>query len=110
MKCPNCKAKLMPVAGEMFCLQCGTAVRVSYGADRDGPVIEETTDPILQRAITDARQHDVKFRLPVAMAEPARPVASFASMRSVLAPPRAAMAGGALALGGGSAAAGVIAA
>src|SRR5438132_1638415 len=97
MKCPICQAKLLPVDGELFCLQCGNAVAPKMGSLEEAPVLEETTDPLLQRAIVDAVHHDVRFRLPVAATAPS-PVASFASMRAVLAPPRSAMMAGAVAM------------
>src|SRR6266403_4234002 len=98
MRCPICQAKLLPVDGELFCLQCGYAVRLQPGEAAEAPTLEETTDPLLQRAIVDAVHHEMHFRLPVAAAAPPKPVASFASMRAVLAPPRAVMAGGVLAM------------
>src|SRR5437868_3559805 len=97
MKCPICQAKLLPVDGELFCLQCGNAIALQPGSESDAPQLEDTTDPLLQRAIVDAVHHDVKFRLPVTAAPPG-PVASFVSMRSVLAPPRPVVAGGAMAM------------
>jgi hypothetical protein len=98
MKCPICQAKLLPVDGELFCLQCGNVVDPPPGTVNETPSLEETTDPLLQRAIVDAVHHEVHFRLPVAAAQPTASVASFSSMRSVLASPRAAVAGGAVAL------------
>lgn len=88
MKCPNCQAKLMPVDGDMFCLQCGTAVRAPTGGPDEAVALEETTDPLLQRAITDAANREIAFRLPVAAAPAPEPVASFSSMRTILAPAR----------------------
>lgn len=99
MKCPVCQAKLLPVDGELFCLQCGNAVAIEPGmekqAEAGAPLLEETSDPVLQRAIVDAVHHAVTFRLPVSAAPPARPVGSFAPMRAILAPPRPVLAGGA---------------
>jgi hypothetical protein len=98
MKCPICQAKLLPVDGELFCLQCGNVVEPQPGTVNEAPTLEDTTDPLLQRAIVDAVHHEVHFRLPVAAANPTGSVASFSSMRSVLAPPRAALVGGAVAV------------
>ncbi|HEY2004383.1 MAG TPA: DUF3152 domain-containing protein [Candidatus Saccharimonadia bacterium] len=77
----------------MFCLQCGTAVMPRVGADVSGPEVEDTTDPLLQKAIMDSFGHDMKFRLPVSGAQPTRATKAFVSMRSVLAPPQLAAAG-----------------
>jgi hypothetical protein len=93
MKCPVCQATLLPVDGELFCLQCGNVVEPPPGAPAEGPVLEETSDPVLQRAIVDAARHEVHFKLPVSAA-PSRPVTSFASMRAMLTPPRPAVAAG----------------
>ena len=113
MKCPQCQAKLLPVAGELFCLQCGELVL----ATGDQPVgdmlkIEETSDPLLRRAITDSVESNVVFNVPegtkskakdelklaeaqsflgagaaqpVSTQTPAKPKASFASLRSMMA-------------------------
>lgn len=86
MKCPKCQAKLLPVDGEMFCLQCGTAVMPKRGADVSEPAVEDTTDPLLQKAIMDSLGHEVKFKPPVAANEPEKVVKSFVTMRQVLAP------------------------
>lgn len=60
MKCPVCQAKLLPVAGELFCLQCGHAVHDGHVGD-DQLTVQETVDPILQRAIRDAGDDTVVF-------------------------------------------------
>lgn len=90
MKCPTCKAKLLPVDGELFCLQCGTAVRALDKNTEGGPDIEETTDPLLQKAITDVVRGPVHFKLPISGAARAGDSKShsFSSMRSILAVPR----------------------
>jgi len=77
----------------MFCLQCGTAVMPKAGADISAPAIEETTDPLLQKAIMDSFGHEVKFRLPISGAQSTHVTKAFVSMRSVLAPPQLAGAG-----------------
>lgn len=63
-----------------------------------GPALENTTDPLLQRAIVDAVHHKVAFKLPASESQAVRPVTSFASVRAVLAPQRAVVAGGAMSL------------
>jgi hypothetical protein len=78
----------------MFCLQCGTAVHARAGRKAEAPALEDTTDPILQKAITDTVRRPVHFKLPVSDAEPARKTKAFVSMRHILAPPRVAVAGG----------------
>jgi hypothetical protein len=97
MKCPVCQAKLLPVDGELFCLQCGNSVALTPGTEQaaaaGAPTLEETVDPVLQRAIVDAVHHAVQFKLPVSAAAPAQPVASFAPMRAILAAPRPVLAG-----------------
>jgi len=87
MKCPVCQAKLLPVDGEMFCLQCGNTVAADASDDMTGPALDETTDPLLQRAIVDSLGHDLAFRSPVAAAAPQVKTNTFTSMRSILAPP-----------------------
>src|SRR6266404_4964781 len=91
MKCPKCKAKLLPVDGEMFCLQCGNAVHAGKGARDDGPALEDTTDPVLQKAIQDTTRRPVHFKLPVSDAKPVPVTTAFTSMRTVLSPSRAAL-------------------
>lgn len=92
MKCPKCQAKLLPVDGEMFCLQCGTAVAMRQGVEDGAPALEETTDPLLQKAIMDVVRKPVQFNLPVSQAPPVTPrTTAFTSMRSVLTPPRQAL-------------------
>jgi hypothetical protein len=88
MKCPKCQAKMLPVDGELFCLQCGTAVALSADGNLDPPNLEETTDPLLQKAITDSSPKPVFFKLPVTQAPNAAKTSSLSSMRSILAPPR----------------------
>jgi hypothetical protein len=78
----------------MFCLQCGTAVHNRSGRKADAPALEETTDPILQKAITDTVRRPVHFKLPVSDAQPASKTKAFSSMRQILAPPRVAVAAG----------------
>jgi hypothetical protein len=91
MKCPKCQAKMLPVDGELFCLQCGTAVAFSSGGNLDTPNLEETTDPLLQKAITDSSPKPVFFKLPIAQASNPAKTSSLTSMRSILAPPRPAL-------------------
>ncbi|MDB5178944.1 MAG: uncharacterized protein JWN01_887 [Patescibacteria group bacterium] len=84
----------MPVDGVMFCLQCGDVVALGSDDADKGPALEDTTDPLLQRAITDATHDRVRFRLPVSGAKPVAKATAFASMRSILAPAHPAVAGG----------------
>jgi hypothetical protein len=100
MKCPKCQAKLLPVDGVMFCLQCGNAVPLGQDADRAGPALEDTTDPLLRKAIVDAARHPVTFKSPVVVAAvPAAPAkTSMVSMRSLLAAPVAVSSGSAAAV------------
>jgi hypothetical protein len=95
MKCPKCKAKLLPVDGELFCLQCGTAVHASpiTRSDAEGPALEDTTDPVLQKAITDSTHHPVHFRLPVSEAQPVAATTAFTSMHRVFTTPAPAKSG-----------------
>jgi hypothetical protein len=88
MKCPKCQAKLLPVDGVMFCLQCGNAVAPKKGADLQGPDILETSDPLLQRAIVDVSGHEVKFKLPHSNVAPPVPVTALTTMKAVLGSPR----------------------
>jgi hypothetical protein len=92
MKCPRCKAKLLPVDGEMFCLQCGNAVKARSGARDEGPDLSETTDPLLQKAITESLKRPVHFKLPISEAKPVPATTAFTSMRAVLAAPQPAVA------------------
>ena len=113
MKCPVCQAKLLPVGGDLFCLQCGDLVIAAGSQIPDDDLkLEETTDPLLRRAITDSADSNILFRLPesqneatttVAKLDPplpvtaashvssldskltAKPKQSFASLRSMLA-------------------------
>ena len=62
MKCPVCQAKLLPVDGEMFCLQCGEAVHQAASSEETPLTLEETSDPVLRRAISDATDGAVTFR------------------------------------------------
>jgi hypothetical protein len=91
MKCPNCQAELLPVDGVMFCLQCGRALEPGKEDKTASPELENTSDPLLQKAITDSLGHQVKWKLPVAAATP-RPVKSFASLNNALATSRPAVA------------------
>jgi hypothetical protein len=101
MKCPVCQAKLLPVDGQMFCLQCGEAVTLKPGEDSQGPALEETADPLLQRAIVDVLPGGVKFRLPVRAPTVPKKVASFASAQTFLSLPRVvSTAGGTAAVAG----------
>jgi hypothetical protein len=86
MKCPKCQAKLLPVDGEMFCLQCGTAVQVRPTSTEEGPALEQTLEPILQEAIVDAVKHPMHFRLPISDAPTQKVLNSFSTMRSILSP------------------------
>ena len=70
MKCPVCQAKLLPVAGDLFCLQCGDLVLGSNQVLGDDLKLEETVDPLLRRAITDSVDTRVVFSVP----EAAKPV------------------------------------
>src|SRR5438132_13472709 len=118
MKCPVCQAKLLPVDGEMFCLQCGEAVQDGNLREVTPFDLEDTADPLLRRAISDATDGEVVFRVPaaattlgaptarapdstpeavVASAEPA-PKRSFVSLHVILAPPKMAGAGGVMAM------------
>jgi hypothetical protein len=85
MKCPNCQAELLPVDGVLFCLQCGRAIAANRG-DKSTPAIEDTSDPLLQKAITDSLGHAVKWKLPVSAKSP-KPVTSFAALHHALAAP-----------------------
>src|SRR5476651_2011633 len=97
MKCPVCQAKLLPVDGEMFCLQCGETVHKSE-ATNDAERLEETSDPLLKRAISDATDGEVKFSDGQAVPESivsnhlavqkTKRNHTFSSLRSILAPPR----------------------
>ncbi len=60
MKCPVCQAKLLPVDGEMFCLQCGQTLRAP-ATGGDNLRLEDTVDPVLQRAIRDAGNYEAQF-------------------------------------------------
>src|SRR4051812_32257148 len=95
MKCPNCAAKLMPVDGEMFCLQCGETVDQARGAQEDltGPVLEETTDPLLQRAIIDMSKDPSHINFLPKAAPVAAPKHAFRSVQSILAQPHPMLAG-----------------
>ncbi len=70
MKCPKCEAKLLPVDGEMFCLQCGTLVAVSGDLDAANSKLEETIEPLLQAAISDVSTQPVSFVPPPAAVVP----------------------------------------
>jgi len=82
MKCPNCQAELLPVDGEMFCLQCGRVAHLQPGDDGHGPPLENTTDPVLQRAIQEVSDHQVKFLGSVAPSKPPVLKAAAASVKS----------------------------
>jgi hypothetical protein len=92
MKCPKCKAKLLPVDGELFCLQCGTAVHGSL-KDNDLPTLEDTSDPLLQKAITDSVRRPVHFKLPVSGAQPVAATTAFTSMHRLYTQPASARSG-----------------
>ncbi len=99
MKCPVCQAQLLPVDGELFCLQCGEAVHQADDAAEAPLNLEDTSDPLLRRAIADASDGEVHFRdgivVPsVAEAVAAKPKHSFASLRTILAPALPVTAGG----------------
>src|SRR4051812_32128832 len=89
MKCPHCNATLMPEDGVMFCLQCGDVVALGSDEADKGPKLEDTTDPVLQRAITDSTRGRVHFRLPVSEVQPRSKtkLKAFGSMRASLVPP-----------------------
>ena len=100
MKCPVCQAKLLPVAGEMFCLQCGEAVDPNGEASSEAINLQDTRDPLLRKALLDATEGamtfddipvplvpEIKVREPVAVL-PAKQGHTFSSLRSILAPPK----------------------
>lgn len=65
MKCPVCQAKLLPVGEDLFCLQCGDLVVAAVSqTSGDDLKLEETTDPLLRRAITDSADNNTLFSLP----------------------------------------------
>lgn len=107
MKCPVCQAKLLPVAGELFCLQCGEAVHSGTIAIDEQLKLEDTSDPLLRRAIMDATGGDIRFvelpqpaaavtvdEPPAKVANEAVPKRNFGSLRSMLAPAQQAVAVG----------------
>lgn len=77
----------------MFCLQCGTAVTAKPNGQDSGPELEQTVDPLLQKAIVDAVKHPIHFKLPVSGAPPSKVVTSFSSMRAILSPQRVGVSG-----------------
>ncbi len=89
----------------MFCLQCGEAQRVTSADNSEALKFEDTTDPLLKRALLDATDGDIVFKdtagaaeeVPVAAGEPAKkPGHTFLSLRAVMAPPRPVATNGAL--------------
>jgi hypothetical protein len=88
----------MPVDGLMFCLQCGNAVAMGAKTDRAGPELEDTTDPLLRKAIVDGARHPVKFRLPISGSAPVKQLAPMVSVKAFVsaAPASAQPAGGML--------------
>ena len=48
----------------MFCLQCGQTLHNDAPVDDDNLSLEETTDPMLQRAIRDAGNYSTQFKPP----------------------------------------------
>jgi hypothetical protein len=82
MKCPKCNAELLPVEDEMFCLQCGNVVGHVATADEKGPQLEDTTDPLLQKAIIDSTRKPIAFRSSVG----APAVTALKSLGNVLVP------------------------
>ena len=46
----------------MFCLQCGQTLHADAPADDDNLSLEDTTDPMLQRAIRDAGNYSTQFK------------------------------------------------
>ncbi len=52
---------LLPVDGEMFCLQCGQSEHVAPATNGEEPKSEDTTDPLLKRALLDATDGDIVF-------------------------------------------------
>jgi Protein of unknown function (DUF3152) len=80
MKCPKCNAELLPVEDEMFCLQCGTVVDKVASSDDKGPNLEDTSDPLLQKAITDITHKPVMFKSAVG----AQAVTAFQSLGNVI--------------------------
>jgi hypothetical protein len=110
MKCPNCQAKLLPVDGQMFCLQCGEVCQLVADEDPTGPEPESTSDPILQKALNDGLARPLQFRAPPELTKiasetssPSRSRPAFMPLRQLVAPPQSALAGsgtaGALNLG-----------
>lgn len=53
----------------MFCLQCGQTLHEAVPVDQDFLTLEETSDPVLQRAIRDAGNNKTEFRPVAAEAE-----------------------------------------
>jgi hypothetical protein len=78
---------MMPVDGVMFCLQCGTAVAMNSRDDRAGPEPEDTTDPLLRKAIVDSTHHQVNFRLPISGSVPKRSNSPLVSIGKLMAAP-----------------------
>jgi hypothetical protein len=76
----------------MFCLQCGLAVHAKPGMHLEKIDLEETTDPLLQKAITESLQRPVHFRLPVSQAKSVPVTKAFTSMRAVLEAPQSVVA------------------
>jgi hypothetical protein len=121
MKCPVCQAKLLPVDGELFCLQCGRSLHQASADAADDLHLEDTVDPVLQRAIRDAGDGVTQFAPPKAAppkaaviqakqpaaaatshtrpAHHAKPKRSFVSLHAILAAPRPLSSDGALVLG-----------
>ncbi len=77
----------------MFCLQCGQAEPKSAENTAEILKSEETTDPVLKRALLDATDGEIVFNVAVneAVAVESKPVKSsghkFLSLRAVMAPP-----------------------
>jgi hypothetical protein len=72
MNCPTCHAKLLPVQGELFCLQCGQIVTPDHAlTEQTGPAAP-ITEPILQRAVRDLRP-DATFERAVQTPSPEPP-------------------------------------
>ena len=65
----------------MFCLQCGTVVQKMAAPSDRGPSLEDTSDPLLQKAIIDITHKPVSFKSNVG----AQAVTAFKSIGNVMA-------------------------
>lgn len=106
----------------MFCLQCGQAEREAPAGNGEVPKSEDTTDPLLKRALLDATDGDIVFKDAAGALELVSAVAgaeheptpvgakaadggpqkksghTFLSLRAVMAPPRPSATNGAIVL------------